>query len=159
MVTPLRRALGAAALLVALAGTAWLHHAATDFPAGEQVRVVDAALVARLRAEPGLHLPLAPDHELRVELDLADDPVNRLVYGTSVDLRERADRRAIHIQVKDGRGAIHTDDHNPKAGVGAWLLHASLDVPFLPFPLVGVMGSWLLVGGRRRGAGARDAAA
>lgn len=131
-------------------GTLYLHHAATDFPIGaphDLVRVVDAALVERLRAEPGLHLPLAPDHRFAPELalDLVDDPLNRRVYGTVVDLRERRATRAIHLQVRpDGRGAIHADGHNPTSGVIPWLVHATVDVPFLPLPIVFLLGVWLL---------------
>ncbi len=147
-----RRVLGGALTALGLGGLLYLHHWATDFPAGDPVRVVDAALIARLRGEPGLHVPLDPGYRLEVPLELADDPVNRRVYGTSVDLRERRPRQSVHIQVKAGRGAIHTDDHNPKAGVIPWLLHGTLDVPATPLALLAAAGLALLLWPARRSA-------
>lgn len=134
--------------MLSAAALGWLRYDATNFPTeGEPVRVVDAALVERLRREPGRHLPLAPDYELKVELELADDPLNRWFYGTRIDLREQRDRQAIHIQVKGDRAAIHADDHNPKGGVLAFLVHATLDVPATPWIAGAVVGLWLVLTG------------
>lgn len=153
-----RRLAGSALAGVGCAALGWLHHDATDFPRGEPVRVVDRALVERLRGEPGLHLPLDPGYRLAVELDLEDDALNRQVYGTRVDLRERRERQAIHIQLKGERGAIHTDDHNPKAGLLGWLAHATLDVPATPWIAATLVGLWLVGWPRRWGSalGTRD---
>jgi hypothetical protein len=146
----LRRAAGALLVLGCGAGIGWLHFSATDFPVADPIEVVDAALVERLRAEPGLHLALAEEYEVVVPLDLRDDPLNRLVYGTSIDVREAGpSRSAIHIQRKGTRSAIHTDDHSPKAGAVGWLLHATVDVPFLELLAGLLVGAVLLLGGRQ----------
>jgi len=105
---------------------------ATDFPTASPITVVDAALVARLRAAPGLHLALAPDARFDVTLDLVDDAQNRRIYGTSVDMRERVARRAIHVQRIGERGAIHTDLYNPRMDAWSAFLHGTLEVPVIP---------------------------
>jgi hypothetical protein len=149
----MRRVSGVLFVIGAVLWTAWLHYDATDFPSEDPVQVVDAELVEHLRANPGLHLALSPQHRFEVELVLHDDPLNRLVYGTSVDLREQRDDRAIHVQFKGARGAIHTDGHNPKAGVLGWLIHATVDVPFTPLPVLALLGVWLVSGRRLRAPG------
>ncbi len=136
--------MGGGLTLIGALGLVYLHHWATDFPREPApLRRVDADLVARLRAQPGLHLPLDPDYELATPLDLEDDPLNRQVYGTRIDLRERRERAAIHIQVKGELGAIHADATNPKAGAVAWLIHATVDVPFTE--LVALLAAGLLL--------------
>lgn len=139
--------MGALLVLGAAAPLLYVHHWATDFPTEGPVRVIDQELVERLRANPGLHLALAPRYELRVSLKLADDPLNRFVYGTSLDLREQVAERAIHIQRKGARAAIHTDGHNPASGWRGWLLHGLVDVPVLPLPLVALLGLLLFIRG------------
>ncbi len=52
--------MGGLLVLISVAGMLWLHHTATDFPREDPVRVVDAELVQRLRAEPGLHVAFLP---------------------------------------------------------------------------------------------------
>ncbi|GIW71390.1 MAG: hypothetical protein KatS3mg102_0932 [Planctomycetota bacterium] len=154
----------AAGLLLALSAAAALGRAfvrATDFPtAGEPIRRVDAALLAYLRAHPGQHLPLAPSYTLAVPLALVDDAANRWLFGTTIDLREPVPRRSIHIQKKGERLAIHADAHNPRAGLGRWLLHATLDVPVLPLVLALLAGAALATapGRGERGFAARGPA-
>ena len=109
---------------------------------------IDAALLERLRANPGLHLPLDPDYTLAVPLALEEDSFNRSLFGTEVDLREPVDRRSIHIQRKGGLTAIHADDYNPKAGVVSWVLHQTLEVPVVPLLAGLLLGAALLVLGR-----------
>ena len=128
--------LSLAVAALAVSGLVFLHHDATDFPTASPVAVVDAALVARLRAEPGLHIALAPNYRLDVALDLRDDPGNRSWYGTDIDLREAVPARAIHLQRKTGRLAIHADGHNPRAGLWPAFLHGTVDVPIIPLALV-----------------------
>jgi hypothetical protein len=136
----MRRALGLVLLLASGVGLYHEFHAATDFPTDDPIRVVDASLIQRLRAQPGLHLALAPDYEMAVELPFEDDPANRARFGTSIDMREAVSRRSIHIQRKEGRLAIHADDHNPRAGWEMWLRHATVDVPVVPLGAGVVLG-------------------
>lgn len=125
----------AAAAIACGAQIARAHHAATDFPTERPAARVDAELIERLRANPGLHVALAPDAVFEVALDLRDDARNRRIYGTSEDRREPVARRSIHVQRKGDRRAIHADDWNPKSGAFAALVHGTLDIPVIPYAL------------------------
>jgi hypothetical protein len=142
-------ALIALACVAALAFEWWRAPGLPDGP--PQVSRVDAALVERLRAHPGLHLPLDPAYVVEVPLDLREDRANRFLFGTTVDLREPVARLAIHIQAKDGRMAIHADRYNPLDGPVGWVLHNSADTPVVPLVLGLVFGLVLAVVSRRRG--------
>ncbi|HVY62583.1 MAG TPA: hypothetical protein VHF22_13065, partial [Planctomycetota bacterium] len=134
------------------AGIVYEYVEATDFPTAEPVTRVDAALVAWLREHPGVHRALAPDARIEVALDLHEDALNREVYGTEVDLREAVPRRAIHIQRKGERGAIHADAWNPAAGAVYKLAHGTLDGPVIP--LAAGLLAGIVLGSRRRGGAA-----
>jgi hypothetical protein len=141
---PGSRAARAALAVLALACAAGFGlemYEATNFPTADPIRRVDAGVVAWLRAHPGTHRALAEDAVFEVALDLRDDPWNRWIYGTRVDLREAAPRRAIHVQRKGERGAIHADDYNPKAGSVSALLHGTIEVPVLPLAAGAVLGT------------------
>jgi hypothetical protein len=140
-----RRVLGALLALVTLVLQLWIFVGNTDFPTKNPRKIVDAKLIARLRGNPGLHLALDPGYTILVPLNLEDDSFNRSVYGTTVDLRERVAERAIHIQKKDGRLAIHADRRNPKASWWMWFLHGTLDVPLIPLALLFWLGIFLFV--------------
>ena len=141
----MRRIVGLLLAMGCFAGLVREHRAATDFPSEAPVAVVDAALVARLRAAPGLHLALDPGYRLATPLDLRDDPQNRWWYGTEVDLREAGvSRSGIHIQKKGPRMAIHADGWNPSAGVFEKVMHGTVDVPAIPMILGIVAGIWLV---------------
>jgi hypothetical protein len=135
-----------------------LFHHATAFPTGDPIRRIDAAVIAKCRANPGLHFALATDYELGMALPLEDDEANRAIYGTSVDLREPRSEYALHIQVKGATGAIHTDRWNPRAGFKPWLLHGTLEVPMIPLFIVMVSTAVLAFrGGSRETRAAREA--
>ena len=55
--------------------------------------------------------------DIRTILVLEDDPANRALFGTVVDLREPAPRRSIHIQRQGERLAIHMETHRGEAKV------------------------------------------
>ncbi len=141
----MRRLVGALFAVACLGGIAYELRAAVDFPTESPVTVVDEALVAHLRQNPGLHLALAEDAVITAALELRDDPDNRSFYGTRVDMREARGERAIHIQRKGDRGAIHTDAYNPRAGFWFAFLHG-FEVPLIPLgagALLGiVVGLW-----------------
>jgi hypothetical protein len=105
---------------------------APDFPAADPIARVDAALIEWLRVHPGSHRALAKDAVFEVALPLVEDRTNRALFATDVDLRETRARRAIHIQRRGDRGAIHADGWNPKAGSLCFLMHMTLDVPAVP---------------------------
>lgn len=143
-------ALACAAAIVA----AWVH--APGLPDGPATLArVDAAVLEHLRANPGLHVPLAEGYTLAVPLELRDDRANRFLFGTDLDVREPVPRLSIHIQRKDGRAAIHADRFNPLAGVRGWVLHNTLDTPALAlFAGLGLGVALLLRGKEARGRGA-----
>lgn len=131
-----RRRMGVVLALSSLFCQIYIFVGNTDFPVQNPRTVVDDALIAELRANPGLHVPLAEDYTMAVSLDLEADDFNMRVYGTTVDLRERVPERAIHIQQKGKQIAIHADHRNPKASWWMWILHGTLDVPFIPLAAV-----------------------
>jgi len=143
----MRRRLASLVFLACLLANLALFLSATDFPTKDPIHRVDAALIARCRANPGLHLALAGDYELAVELELRDDATNRKVYKTRVDLREPRAEFAIHIQLKGEAGAIHADRWNPRAGLVPLLIHGSLDVPVIPLSLVMLLSALLALRG------------
>lgn len=140
---------------LSLVSQIWIFLGNTDFPTENPRSVVDAALVAELRANPGLHVPLTEDYTMAVDLDLEADEFNMKVYGTSVDLRERVPERAIHIQQKGDQIAIHADHRNPKASWWMWFLHGTLDVPLIPLAAAFWMGLFLALKKNRAGAGSQ----
>jgi hypothetical protein len=145
------RPAGFALALASAIGLAYLYFHATDFPTEAPLARVDEALVAWLRAHPGVHLALAPDAKIEVPLDFREDGSNRTFYGTELDLREAVPRRSIHIQRKNGRGAIHADSWNPKAGAVYQLIHGTVDVPATPLVATLALGLGLAIrAGRRR---------
>jgi hypothetical protein len=146
------RAIGGLAVLACAGGLALAWVRAPGIPDGPpQVERVDAALLARLRANPGLHVPLAERYTLEVPLELREDRTNRFLFGTEVDLREPVPRLSIHIQKKDGHAAIHADRFNPLAGALGWALHNSVDTPVVPLAGGLLAGAALLaLAGRTR---------
>jgi hypothetical protein len=144
------RRFGALLAAVSFSGLGYIYYDATDFPTADPIARVDAALVQRLRESPGRHHALAPDYQLVEGLRLHEDAANRWIYGTDVDLREEVPRRAIHIQKKGSRAAIHADNYNPAWGLGSKLLHGTLDLPVIPLFAAGLLGLGLWARGWRR---------
>jgi hypothetical protein len=140
----MRRRIGIAFFLGAVAGLGYLYFDATDFPLAAPIEWVDEALIRRLRESPGTHLALSPAYRLEARLELREDASNRAFFGTEVDLREAVPRRAIHIQRKGGRAAIHADNYNPASGWGMRLLHVTLDVPVIPLVAAALLGLSLI---------------
>ena len=138
-----RRRIGAALALSSLLCQIYIFVGNTDFPVDNPRAIVDSALIAELRANPGLHVPLTEDYTMDVSLDLEADDFNMRVYGTTVDLRERVPERAIHIQQKGTQIAIHADHRNPKASWWMWFLHGSLDVPIIPLAAIFWLGLFM----------------
>jgi hypothetical protein len=147
----LARAVPALVTLACAGALATAYARAPGFPdSGRPAARVDAALIEKLRAHPGLHVPLAQGYAIDVPLDLRDDPVNRFLFRTEVDAREPVPALSIHIQKKGARAAIHADRFNPLAGIGGWVLHNSVDTQVVPLALGGLMGLVLAARGRRR---------
>jgi hypothetical protein len=143
-----RMSLRIAGALLTLLCVLWLcfkYYGATAFPIEAPIRKVDAALVARLRANPGLHLALQRSYVIEVPIVLEEDTQNRFLFGTEVDLREAVPRYSVHIQRKGDRTAIHVDSFNPRAGLLPWFMHHTIEVPVIPVVLAFLIGLFIAI--------------